>query len=82
MKQITVTDEKKLTVAQRIIKAPYEVLADGVVIGTFRTKDIKPADDKPSEFQDTGKTKCPNCKFEYDLEKKDNTPSFFSIQHP
>jgi len=72
MKQITITEEKKMTVAQRKEAMPYEVLADGFVIGIFSAEPEYPG----------GKTKCPNCKFEYDLPVKDNTPSFFSVQHP
>ena len=78
MKQITVTEEKKMTVAQRKEAVPYEVLADGIVIATV----LPSGEEEPSKFKDTGMTKCPNCKFEYQLDKKDESPYFFSIQHP
>ena len=68
MIQISVTDEKKMTVAQRKAAMPYEVLADGEVIGEFGAR---------------GKlsTKCPNCGLVYETQKPTDAPYFFSIKH-
>ncbi len=68
MRQVTVTEEKKMTVAERKEAMPYEVLADGIVIGEFSVR---------------GKlsTKCPNCGLVYDAQKPTEAPFFFSL-HP
>ena len=68
MIQISITEEKKMTVAQRKAAMPYEVLADGEVIG---------------EFSARGKlsTKCPNCGLVYEAQKPSDAPFFFSIKH-
>ena len=68
MIQISITEEKKMTVAQRKAAMPYEVLADGEVIG---------------EFSARGKlsTKCPNCGLVYETQKPSDAPFFFSIKH-
>ena len=68
MKQITITEEKKMMVAERKAMMPYEVLADGIVIG---------------EFSARGKlsTKCPNCHLIFDAQKPTDEPYFFSIKH-
>ena len=68
MNQITITEERKMSVAERKAVMPYEVLADGVVIGEFGVR---------------GKlsTKCPNCHLIFDAQKPDDAPFFFSIKH-
>ena len=68
MRQITVTEEKKMTVVERKAVMPYEVLADGEVIGEFGAR---------------GKlsTKCPNCGKIFDAQKPTDAPYFFSIKH-
>ncbi len=73
MNRITVTEEKKMTVPQRKEAMPYELVADGVVIAVVM---------KENQELQTGRTKCPNCKFEYDLPKQDNSPAPFSVRHP
>jgi len=77
MNQITVTEEKKMTVPQRKEAMPYELLADGDVIGVVKAGESEEVIKEP-----VGRTKCPNCKFEYDLPGKDDTPSFFSVRQP
>jgi len=80
MQKITVTEEKKMTVPQRKEAMPYRLMADGFIIATVSKDGDVP---KVLELDEPiGKTKCPNCKFEYDLPGKDTGPSFFSIQHP
>lgn len=73
MRQITVTEEKKMKVPERIAAMPYEIVADGSVIGVVKSKE--------GDYQE-GNVTCPNCKFVIALQKKDNTPAPFSIQHP
>lgn len=79
MRQITVTEEKRMTVPDRKEAMPYALMADGDIIAVVRADESVP--EPVQEFQ-AGRVKCPNCKFEYDLPAKDNSPSFFSIQHP
>jgi len=50
---------------------PFEIIADGVKIGVFQ-----------EEFKASGKTKCPNCKLEYEVTPPDGRPFFFTIRHP
>jgi len=73
MNRIRVTEEKKMTVAQRTSAMPYELLSDGVVVGVFKT---------PEEARQENEITCPNCKFVVPLPKKDNAPAPFSVQHP
>ena len=73
MQRITVTEEKKMTVAERKAAMPYEVAADGQVIAVVKAEDIN---------MPTVKTKCPNCGLVYDAKKPDNKPNFLSVQHP
>lgn len=87
MNQVTISEFKKLKAAEVTALAPVEILSDGTVIGTFRTPTDKQVANvtitvPQSEYQDTGETQCPNCKFKYQLPKKDNKPAYFSIQHP
>jgi len=72
MKQLSISELKKLKVSELREIIPCEITSDGTVIGVLKRED--------AELQ-TGRTKCPNCKFEYDLPKQDNTPSFFSVKH-
>ena len=72
MIQITVTNEKKMTVPQRKAAMPYELMADGSVIGVMQEKYT------PGK----AKTKCPNCKFEYDFTEPDGKPFYFTSRHP
>lgn len=71
MRQITVTEEKRMTVPQRREAMPYELLADGLVVGVVKD---------PADPDVTGDVKCPNCKFTFALPKKDNSPAFFSVR--
>jgi hypothetical protein len=73
MNQIRVSDEKKMTVTQRKEQMPYELLSDGQVFAVVR-------DEKDVVLK--GKVTCPNCKFEVELPKKDDSPAPFSVQHP
>ena len=81
MNQITVTEEKRMTVPQRKEAMPYEILADGDVIGVVREEEVFVPPLEPIK-EPIGRTKCPNCKFEYDLPGKDNSPFFFSVRQP
>ena len=69
MQQITVTNEKQMTVAERKAAMPYELLADGTAIGTVS-----------ADYYDGAKikTKCPNCGLLYDAQKLDGKPGFFA----
>jgi hypothetical protein len=71
--QITVTQEKKMTVAQRKEQMPYEILADGEVVAIVRTKQQDSMIDKIT---------CPNCKFVVSIPKETTNVSFFSVKHP
>jgi hypothetical protein len=78
MKQITISQEKKMTTKERLKAMPYEVTADGQVIGVFQKQATIIANEGPS-----GLTQCPNCKLKYKLPGKDKTPNPFSLQrHP
>ncbi len=69
MNQVKVTEEKKMTVAERKEKMPYEVLADGVVIAVVAEKWIPRV----------AKTQCPNCRFVYTYSGEER-PFFFSTK--
>jgi len=73
MQQITHSEEKKMTVADRKAAMPYEITADGEVIGI-----VKSFDDTTVP---TLKTKCPNCGLVYDAKKPDGKPTFFTLRH-
>ena len=73
MKKITVTEEKRMLVSERKEAMPYELLADGDVVGVVRN---------PDDSFASGRITCPNCKFVLDIPKQDNTPAPFSIHHP
>ena len=70
MRQITITELRKTPVKDIIAMLPFEVMADGEVMATVN----KPG--APVK----GRTKCPNCKMEYDIEVPDGKPFFFSTQ--
>jgi len=87
MNKLTITEFRKLKVPELNEIMPVEILSDGEVIGVFRKPDDKPevtvtVSPTATLYQDTGETQCPNCKFKYQLPKKDNSPSPFSLQHP
>lgn len=71
MNQITVSNEKKLTTPDRKALMPYEVTADGEVIGVMREPGVVKI-----------KTQCPNCKFVHDYTEPDNKPPYFTMKHP
>lgn len=71
--KVTITEEKKMTVAERKAKMPYALMADGSVVAVVK---------KDEQETLTGRTTCPNCKFVYDLPQKSTAPAPFSIQHP
>ena len=73
MKQVTITELKKMSVAQLKEAMPIEVMADGTVIGVVNS---------PGAPAVSGKVTCPNCKFVIEVQPKDTAPSFFSVQHP
>ena len=79
MRRITVTDEKRMTVPQRKEAMPYEVIADGTVIGVFSAETAPEPEEKKEYAAYEGKVTCPNCKFIVQLPEKDKSPYFFSI---
>lgn len=74
MEQISHSKEKIMTVGERKAAMPYEILADGVVIGTVKAQDFEAA-------MPTVKTKCPNCGLVYDAQKPDEKPPYFTLRH-
>ena len=72
MQQITITNEKKMSVQKRKEAMPYEVVADGIVIGVVKSFD--------DTTMPTLKTKCPNCGLNYDAKKPDGKPPYFTLR--
>jgi len=72
MKQITVTELKRMKVAEIRETMPFRVVADGDTVGVMQGFD-------PPAKEDI-ETKCPNCKFVYNVIKPDNKPDFFTVQ--
>ena len=70
MKQLSISELKQLKVHELKELLPVEVTADGFVIGVFA---------KPDVALSQVKTKCPNCKMVYNIEKPDGAPYFFSV---
>ena len=69
--QVSITNLKQMKVSDFKDKMPFEITADGEVIGVMQ-EEYKPK---------KAKTKCPNCKLVYDYEEPDNKPSYFTIRH-
>jgi len=83
MNQITVTEEKRMTVPQRKEAMPYELLADGFVIGVVTGEKVETEEPKKDEYGPyDGRVKCPNCKFVIQLPKKNAGLPFFSVRRP
>ncbi len=80
MNQIAITEFKKLTASEIKAQMPITITSDGVVIavvGQPITGKLRPAIPPPIV-----RTKCPNCKMEYDVTPPDGKPFFFTIKHP
>lgn len=70
MKQITLTQLRKMPVLDIEASLPFELMANSDVLGVVKT-DIK---------METVRTKCPNCGLVYDAKKPDGKPNFFSVK--
>ena len=71
MNQVKISQLKQMRVDQIHAIMPFEITSDGYVIGVFSNVETHAK-------VDGIKTKCPNCKFVYNVEKPDNAPYFFS----
>ncbi len=80
MKQITITEMKKMKVPEFTAALPVEIMADGAVIGVLYQAGMLPPSPAPAEDISKFTTKCPNCKLVYQAEKPDNKPFFLSMQ--
>ena len=69
MNQVSVSNLKQMKVYDLKEKMPFEITADGEVIGVVQseTKKIQ--------------NKCPNCKLVFDYTEPDNKPPYFTIRH-
>ncbi len=72
MRQVSITEFKKLTATEIKAMLPVTITADGLPVAVVQL-DYKP----PS-----GKTKCPNCKLEYQVALPDGKQFFFTGKHP
>lgn len=70
MNQVSITDLKKLKVAEIKAQMPFQVTSDGQIIGVMQ-----------GELKLSGKTKCPNCKLVYDYTPDDGKPFYFTMRH-
>jgi hypothetical protein len=60
---------------------PIEVTADGNAVFVIQAQFTEPViKEVIKEVPVGGKTKCPNCKFTYNIDTPDRTPFFFSIK--
>ena len=71
MKQITLTQLRKMKVLEIEASLPFELTADSDVLGVVSTQGIDPS---------TVKTKCPNCGLIYNAKVPDGKSYFFTIQ--
>lgn len=71
MNRVSISELKKMKVPEINQMIPCEITAEGDVIAVLG-----------KEVKLSGKTKCPNCKFEYNFTPSDGKPGYFSIQHP
>jgi hypothetical protein len=76
MKQITISELKRLKAEEIKTALPFEIVSDGEVIA-----DVKmPGESVKQEDNSQIPTKCPNCKMVYNVTKPDNQPIFMSMQ--
>jgi len=81
MNKISITELKLFKTTELQASLPFEVTSDGIVIATVSSGLEKVVEIKETKDTDRA-TKCPNCKFVYNVTPPDNLPNFFSIQHP
>lgn len=76
MTTCTMTEFKRLTVAQMKAMFPIEITSDGELFATI---------DKPKGREKSmvgTPTQCPNCKMEFRVKPPDGKPWFFTMKHP
>ncbi len=78
MKQITLSELKKLGSQQIKELLPFEITFNCEVIAEMKSPGEVAK--QPEEDISKYKTKCPNCKLVYQAEKPDNKPNFLSMQ--
>jgi hypothetical protein len=84
MNQITISNLKKMTVAEVKGSIPFEVIADGDVIAMMTDgKTSAPVvKEVIKEVKMSGMTQCPNCKMKYLVTPPSDKPFFFTMKHP
>ena len=76
MKQVSISLLKGLRAGELKGMLPFEITSDGVVIAVMTDGHNGTHVPEVGEI----KTKCPNCKFVYNVIPPDNKPDFFSCQ--
>jgi len=76
MNQIPISKLKLMKVADWQAAMPFQVISDGSIVGV-----VSVASANPPAVAIPPRTKCPNCKFEYDAVLPDGKPPYFTIRH-